>query len=38
MTDENVISIVEKVLIDFNNDIVNSLAKKGTKAVPVNTK
>ena len=38
VTDENVISIVEKVLIDFNNDIVNSLAKKGTKAVPVNTK
>ena len=38
VTDDNVISIVEKVLIDFNNDIVNSLAKKGTKAVPVNTK
>ena len=38
VTDENVISIVEKVLIDFNNDIVNSLIKKGTKAVPVNTK
>ena len=38
VTDENVISIVEKVLIDFNNDIVNSLTKKGTKAVPVNTK
>ena len=38
VTDEKVISIVEKVLIDFNNDIVNSLIKKGTKAVPVNTK
>ena len=38
VTDDNVISIVEKVLIDFNNDIVNSLTKKGTKAVPVNTK
>ena len=38
VTDENVISIVEKVLIDFNNDIVNSLIKKGTKAVPVHTK
>ena len=38
VTDENVISIVEKVLIDFNNDIVNSLTKKGTKAVPVHTK
>ena len=38
VTDENVISIVEKVLIDFNNDIVKSLIEKGTKAVPVNTK
>ena len=38
VTDEKVINIVENVLIDFNNDIVNSLAKKGTKAVPVNTK
>ena len=28
VTDKKVISIVEKVLIDFNNDIVNSLRKK----------
>ncbi len=38
VTDKNVISIVEKVLVDFNNDIVNSLNKKGSKAVSVNTK
>ena len=37
VTDEKVIKIVERVLIDFNNDIVNSLNKKGTKAAPVNT-
>ena len=29
VTDKNVINIVEKVLIDFNNDIVTSLNKKG---------
>ena len=38
VTDKKVISIVEEVLIDFNNDIVNSLKKKGTKAVSVNSK
>ena len=38
VTGEKVIKIVEKVLIDFNNDIVNSLKKKGTSAVSVNTK
>jgi len=38
VTDEKIINIVEKVLIDFNNDIVNSLNKKGLKAVPINTK
>jgi len=38
VTDEKIIKIVEKVLIDFNNDIVNSLNKKGSKAVPINTK
>ncbi len=38
VTDKNVINIVEKVLIDFNNDIVSSLKKKGSKAVSVNTK
>ena len=38
VTDKNIIDIVEKVLIDFNNDIVNSLNKKGSKAVSINTK
>ena len=38
VTDKNIIDIVEKVLIDFNNDIVNSLNKNGSKAVSINTK
>ena len=38
VTDKNVIKIVEEVLIDFNNDIVNSLNKKGSKAISINTK
>ena len=38
VTDKNVINIVEKVLIDFNNDIVNSLNEKGSKAVSIHTK
>ena len=38
VTDEKVIKIVEKVLIDFNNDIVISLKKKGSKAVSINSK
>ena len=38
VTDKKVINIVEEVLIDFNNDIVNSLKEKGSKAVSVNTK
>ena len=38
VTDENVINIVEDVLIDFNNDIVNSLKKKGIEAISINTK
>ena len=38
VTDEKVIKIVEEVLVDFNNDIVNSLNKKGSKAVSINTK
>ena len=37
VTDEKVIKIVEKVLIEFNNDIVSSLKKKGAKAVSINT-
>ena len=38
VTDEKIINIVEKVLIDFNTDIVNSLNKKGSDAVSINTK
>ena len=38
VTDKNIINIVEKVLIDFNNDIVNSLNENGSKAVSINTK
>ena len=38
VTDEKIINIVEDVLIDFNEDIVNSLNEKGSKAVSINTK
>ena len=38
VTDEKIINIVESVLIDFNNDIVNSLKKFGTDAVSIHTK
>ncbi len=38
VTDEKIIDIVENVLIDFNNDIVSSLEKIGTKAVSIHTK
>tara|TARA_S200000501_G_C20740522_1_gene707099 strand:- start:200 stop:1069 length:870 start_codon:yes stop_codon:yes gene_type:complete len=38
VTDKKVITIVEKVLIDFNKDIVSSLNKKGSKAVSIHTK
>ena len=38
VTNKNVINIVEKVLIDFNNDIVSSLKKNGSNAVSINTK
>ena len=38
VTDKKVIKIVEEVLIDFNNDIVSSLNKKGSKAISINTK
>jgi len=38
VTDENVIKIVEKVLIEFNHDIVSSLNKKGLKAVSITSK
>ncbi len=38
VTDEKIINIVEDVLIDFNEDIVNSLIEKGSNAVSLNTK
>tara|TARA_B100000700_G_scaffold45818_1_gene48008 strand:- start:203 stop:1051 length:849 start_codon:yes stop_codon:yes gene_type:complete len=38
VTDKKVINIVENVLIDFNQDIVNSLKEKGSEAVSINTK
>ena len=38
VTDEKVINIVEDVLIDFNNDIVDSLKEKGIEAISINTK
>jgi len=38
VTDKKIIDIVEKVLIDFNDDIVNSLKKKGSKAISIHTK
>jgi len=38
VTDEKIINIVERVLIEFNNDIVKSLNKQGLKAVSINTK
>ena len=38
VTDEKIINIVENVLIDFNEDIVNSLVENGANAVSLNTK
>ncbi len=38
VTDEKIINIVEDVLIDFNNDIVNSLEKKKIKATSIHSK
>ena len=38
VTDAKVINIVEKVLIEFNEDIVSSLKKKGVEAISLNTK
>ena len=38
VTDEKIINLVEDVLIDFNEDIVNSLIEKGSNAVSINTK
>ena len=38
VTDKNIIDTVEKVLIDFNKDIANSLEKLGSQAVMFHTK
>ncbi len=38
VTDEKIIKVVEKVLIEFNEDIVSSLKVKGFNAVSLNTK
>jgi len=38
ITDKKIIDIVEKVLIDFNNDIVSSLKKLETQGAPFHTK
>ena len=38
VTDKNIIDTVEKVLIDFNNDIVDSLKKLGSEAASFHTK
>ena len=38
VTDAKVINIVEKVLIEFNEDIVSSLKEKGVEAISLNTK
>ena len=38
VTDKNIINTVEEVLIDFNNDIVSSLKKRGLKAISIHTK
>ena len=37
VTSEKIINIVEKVLIEFNKDIVSSLSKKGIEAISLNT-
>ena len=37
VTDKKIIDIVEAVLIDFNNDIVNSLNKIGSEAISIHT-
>ena len=38
VTDEKIINIVEDVLIDFNNDIVESLKKNNIEAISINTR
>ena len=38
VTDKNIINIVESVLIDFNDDILKNLIKKGSEGVSIHTK
>ena len=38
VTDQKIINIVEKVLIEFNRDIVESLNNKGSEATQINSK
>ena len=38
VTDKSIINIVEAVLIDFNEDIVQNLNKKGSEGVSIHTK
>ena len=38
VTDKNMIKIVESVLIEFNDDIVNSLKEIGSEAISIHTK
>ena len=38
VTDKKIINVVESVLIDFNNDIIDSLERKSTQAVSIHTK
>ena len=38
VTDKHIIRIVEKVLIEFNIDIVSSLKEKGSNAISIHTK
>ena len=38
VTDQKIINIVEKVLIEFNKDIVESLNNKGSEAAQINSK
>ena len=38
VTDKSIINIVESVLIDFNDDILQSLKKKGSEGISIHTK
>ena len=38
VTDKSIINIVESVLIDFNEDIVQSLSKKGSEGISIHTR